>query len=74
VASVKLEKKIKNDITMKKSFFLTAFLCRTGGACVLAISWDPGCIDDEMEYTKSMAFRNGLADSKLKHFPGNDSL
>ena len=34
---------------MKKSFFLTAFLCRTDGACVLAISWDPGCSDDEIE-------------------------
>ena len=39
---------------MKKSFFLTAFLCRTDGACVLAISWDPGCSDDEIE-SASMA-------------------
>jgi hypothetical protein len=53
---------------MKKSFFLT------GGACVLAIPWDRGCIDDEIECTKSIAFRNSFADSKLKHFPGNDSL
>jgi hypothetical protein len=74
VVPVKLKKNKKNDITMKKSFFLTAFLGRTGGACVIAFSWDPGCIDDEIEYTKSMAFRNSFADSKLKNFPGNDSL
>jgi hypothetical protein len=55
----------KHDITMKKSFFLTAFLCRTDRACVLAISWDPGCSDDEIELNMFKTL-NSMGPNSLK--------